>query len=261
MNVQIKVLSSTVFLLGLTFLAGCQNLPAVNESQTAVEKPHWEYSGKHGPDHWAELSDDFSTCTTGRLQSPFDIEADLSAYLPALGLNYKSVAMKVINNSHTIQVDQTGGGELSVAGKSYNLLQFHFHTGSEYTIDGKAYPLEVHLVHASDVGELAVVGVMFEEGASNTELTKIWANMPASKGENMVGGETIDVRNLLPTSNKYYRFMGSLTTPPCSEGVNWHMMSEPITASADQIAAFKAIFPMNARPLQDENNRLVVLGR
>ncbi len=255
-------------LIGATFsfalLAGCQVLPENNGGYAAAEetaKPHWAYTGAHGADHWAELSDDFTTCASGRLQSPFDIEADISAHLPALGLNYKSVPMKVIHNGHTIQADQAGGGQLVVDGKSYDLLQFHFHTGSEYTIKGESYPLEVHLVHASEAGELAVVGVMFKQGEANAELANIWANMPTSEGENSVSGQTINVSNLLPVSKKYYRFMGSLTTPPCSEGVNWHMMSEPITASAEQIAAFKAIFPMNARPLQDENNRLVVIGK
>ncbi len=249
---------------GLAMLAGCQVLPVSNDAHAAADemtKPHWDYTGTHGADHWAELSDDFATCATGRLQSPFNIQADISANLPALGLNYQSVPMKIIHNGHTIQADQVGGGQLVVDGKAYNLLQFHFHTGSEYAIKGETYPLELHLVHASEAGELAVVGVMFKEGPANTELANIWANMPANEGENSVSGQTINVSNLLPASKKYYRFMGSLTTPPCSEGVNWHMMSEPITASAEQIAAFKAIFPMNARPLQDENNRLVVIGK
>ena len=169
--------------------------------------------------------------------------------------------MKITNNGHTIQADQTGGGQLVVDGKTYTLLQFHFHAGSEYNINGKPYPLEVHLVHVSDEGALAVVGVMFEEGEPNSELNNIWENMPSSKGENIVSGKTVNVKNLLPASKKYYRFMGSLTTPPCSEGVNWHMMRTPMTASKEQIERFKAIYPMNARPLQDKNNRLVVLGK
>lgn len=250
-----------IALASVALLSACQTLSSESVSKTVSEKPHWEYSGDHGPSHWANIADEFSTCATGKLQSPFNISADITASLPRLGLNYQAVPMKVINNGHTIQADQAGGGQLIVGGKSYDLLQFHFHAGSEYSIDGKSYPLEVHLVHASKSGELAVVGVMFEQGAANTELANIWANMPASKGENVVSDKSINVTNLLPMSKKYYRFMGSLTTPPCSEGVNWHMMSQPITASAAQIAAFKAVYPMNARPLQDENNRLVVLGR
>ena len=248
-------------LASIALLSACQTISSENETKAVAEKPHWEYSGEHGPNHWGDITDEFSTCTTGKLQSPFNISADIRAILPRLGLNYQPVPMKVINNGHTIQADQTGGGQLVVDGKSYDLLQFHFHAGSEYSIDGKSYPLELHLVHASKSGDLAVVGVMIEQGRANSELANIWAHMPASKGETVVDGKSINVNNLLPANKKYYRFMGSLTTPPCSEGVNWHMLSQPITASAAQIAAFKAIYPMNARPLQDENSRLVVLGR
>ena len=271
---EIKVKNLKTFLavstlaIGLTTLSACKSKTVIKEEASKAkkeevskaEKPHWEYSGKYGPANWAKLSEDFKTCATGKQQSPFDIKADKKASLPALGLNYKPVPMKVINNGHTIQVDQAGGGQLVVDGKSYDLLQFHFHTHSEYSIDGKFYPLEVHLVHATKAGELAVVGVMFEEGAANSELAKIWANMPSDKGENMPDGLSVNAVNLLPDNKQYYRFMGSLTTPPCSEGVNWHVMSTPITASAEQIAAFKALYPMNARPLQAKNDRIVVLG-
>ncbi len=263
MKLRNKLSSVSATLLGLPLLVGCaMTLPGKTvESQPEKGDVYWAYTGENGADQWGELSEAFSTCATGRLQSPFDIEADISAFLPALELNYQPVDMKVINNGHTIQVDLAGSGQMTVDGKSYNLLQFHFHAGSEYTINGKSYPLEVHLVHASDAGDLAVIGVMFEEGAANAELAEIWSEMPETKGDREVEGARVDVRKLLPVDRKYYRFMGSLTTPPCSEGVNWHMMRTPITASAEQIAAFKAIYPMNARPLQDENNRLVVLGK
>lgn len=224
-------------------------------------KPHWEYSGAHGPQQWSHLSNKFRMCSSGRLQSPFNIHADISAELPELDLDYHAVPLTVINNGHTIQVDQAGAGRLNVGGKSYELLQFHFHSTSEYTINGERYPLELHLVHASESGDLAVVGVMFKQGAENAELANIWAHMPSRKGTNQVAGRLADVNNLLPRDKRYYRFMGSLTTPPCSEGVNWHMMQTPITVSAAQIARFKAIYPMNARPLQHKNARLVVMGK
>jgi carbonic anhydrase len=274
-NIKTKTALAASPFLALLLLAACQDssnaapeqdkAPEASEEKSAPseksEKPNWTYEGDNGAENWAELSDSFATCATGRLQSPFNIEADITADLADLGLNYNPVAMNVINNGHTIQVDQAGAGQLVVDGKTYDLLQFHFHAGSEYTISGKDYPLEVHLVHASADGALAVVGVMFEEGAANDELGNIWANMPAEKGGNLVDGQMVDVANLLPSDHKYFRFMGSLTTPPCTEGVNWHMMATPITASADQIEAFKAIYPMNARPLQDENNRLVVIDK
>ncbi len=247
--------------IGLATLSACAAMPVAKDEPIAQHKPHWEYSGDHGPKDWANLAEEFSTCATGKSQSPFNISEDITATLPALGVNYQPVPMKIINNGHTIQADQSGGGQLIVDGKAYNLLQFHFHTPSEYSIDGNTYPLEAHLVHASESGELAVIGIMFKQGAANGELAKIWANMPTSKGENIGKGQMIDANKLLPVNRTYYRFMGSLTTPPCSEGVNWHMMRQTMTASAAQIAAFKEIYPMNARPLQDENNRLVVLGQ
>lgn len=260
-----KMSKKNMSLIGVTLcfsvLTACATSSGHDSKSNNAHDVHWGYSGSHGPAHWADIAPENKMCAQGRLQSPFDITADISATLPSLGLNYNSVPMKLINNGHTIQIDQAGAGQLVVGGKSYKLLQFHFHAPSEYTINGKAYPLEVHLVHASDAGELAVVGVMFEEGAKNAELEKIWAHMPEDKGENIVEGQMVNVKNLLPASKSYYRFMGSLTTPPCSEGVNWHMMKNPITASKAQIEAFKALYPMNARPLQDENNRLVVLGR
>lgn len=221
---------------------------------------HWEYDGEHGPSHWGEMSDEFSMCKAGRLQSPFNITTDIGGTLPNLGFGYNSVPLKVINNGHTIQVDQAGAGSLFVDGEAYSLLQFHFHTPSEHTIDGKSFPLELHFVHANTAGNLAVVGVMFEEGAHNAELEKVWTNMPKTKGEHSEEGLRIDAKRLLPNTRSYSRFMGSLTTPPCSEGVNWHMMNTPLSASAEQVAAFKSIYAMNARPLQDKNNRLVVKG-
>jgi len=253
---KISVVSVPVF--GALLFAVLQASPAMSEEGSKVS---WTYGGATGADRWAQLSDKFAACDTGRLQSPFDITPDIGAGLADLNLDYAPVPLKVSNNGHTIQVDLAGAGHLSVDGKAYDLLQFHFHTPSEYTIDGETYPLEVHFVHASKSGELAVVGVMFVEGAANTQLAEIWRNMPSSEGDHMVDGSMVDAKELLPTNRNYYRFMGSLTTPPCSEGVNWHMMTTPIAASGEQIAAFKNIFPMNARPLQDENNRLVVIGR
>lgn len=234
---------------------------ADNQEHLYAKAPvHWEYEGDHGPEHWAALSEDFSTCATGRLQSPIDIKSDMKAALPNLTFVYQSIPMKIINNGHTIQVDQDGAGHLSVNGKTFELKQFHFHSPSEHKSNGRTYPLEMHLVHASKTGELAVVGVMFKAGAHNEVLEKIWSNMPTLKGETLVKEYNINAKDLLPSNRSYSRFMGSLTTPPCSEGVNWHMMQTPIMASAHQIHAFTKIYPNNARPLQEENNRLIVEG-
>jgi carbonic anhydrase len=227
------------------------------EAKTAI--PHWEYEGEAGASKWGGLDPSFSLCETGKAQSPIDIKETISADLPSIAFFYIPSSLKMLNNGHTIQANVTEGSSIKVGEHVYQLLQFHFHTPSEYQVAGKAYPLEVHFVHKRADGVLGVVGVMFEEGLENAELAKIWKNLPAKAGEEKEEiGTNIDFAKLLPADQKYFRFMGSLTSPPCSEGVNWHVMQQPVPVSKEQIAAFKALFPMNARPLQPSNNRLIV---
>lgn len=148
---------------------------------------------------------------------------------------------------------------MTSGGTVFNLIQIHFHTPSEHAVSGKRYPLTGHFVHATEGGKLGVLGVMFEVGAANPELAKILAAAPAEKSEPAaVAGVTIDPNGMLPDDQSVYRYMGSLTTPPCSEGVNWHVLRDPITASADQIAAFEKLMGDSARPVRALNNRLVV---
>jgi carbonic anhydrase len=230
----------------------------LSSQSVVLAAPHWEYEGASGAAKWGSLDKSFQLCEGGQAQSPFDIKPSIDADLPSIEFSYSPFSPKIVNNGHTIQVNVPAGSSITVGADTYQLLQFHFHTPSEYQIGGKAYPLEVHFVHKRTDGALGVVGVMFEEGTANAELEKIWKNMPATAGEKDASDVTLDVTTLLPTDQLYYRFMGSLTTPPCSEGVNWHMMQQPITASKEQIKAFQKLFPMNARPLQPANNRLIV---
>lgn len=219
--------------------------------------PHWEYEGAHGAAHWAKIDKSFAACEEGATQSPIDINQTIDADLPDLNLKYGSAEATIVNNGHTVQANFTAGQSFSVGATQYDLLQFHFHTPSEYHISGQSFPLEMHLVHKSKDGALAVIGVMIAEGAANSALDQFLNNMPTTAKEApKTAGVALD--KLLPADKKYYRFMGSLTTPPCSEGVNWHMMQTSITASKEQIAKFQALYKMNARPLQPSNNRLVV---
>ena len=231
---------------------------AAEDAKTPAHLAHWTYGGEGGPSHWGQLAPENSQCATGAQQSPIDLSGALTAsiegpephWLPAHG-------GMVINNAHTIQVDITGGGSLTLDGKDYVLKQFHFHHPSEHTIDGKQFPLEVHFVHASSDGDLAVVGVLFREGSPNQSLDAIWATAPGREGKAAVAFD-IDAAKFLPARHEAFRYEGSLTTPPCSETVHWTVMASPQTASPDQIAAFSAMFPLNARPVQPLNRRYVL---
>ena len=174
--------------------------------------------------------------------------------------NYQPINLTVKNNGHTIQVDYPPGSAIVLDGKKYELLQFHFHTPSEHTVDRIALAMEMHLVHQNSEGNLAVVGVLVKEGEENYFLQQIWEHLPESKGEKEVKGVKINAENLLPSNRDYYSYSGSLTTPPCSEGVSWNVLKMPIEASAEQIEHFMEIYQMNARPVQPLNRRKIKLN-
>ncbi len=215
-------------------------------------KPQWGYTGKAGPEHWGSLSPEFATCSTGKEQSPIDVP---NAEGGAVKTNYNDTKVNVVNNGHTIQLNYAAGSSLQSEGAEYDLLQFHFHSPSEHTLNGKSFPLEVHFVHKAQDGTLAVVGVMFEEGAENAELAKIWKDMPKAANEVTTSDVTVNAGNLLPVDQTVIRYAGSLTTPPCSEGVKWHVMTSPIEASKEQVEKFLSTVPANNRPLQPLNDR------
>ena len=222
--------------------------------------PHWSYAGKSGPTHWAELESEFSSCKLGKTQSPIDIHAAKASALAPIAFQYTPGAAEIVNNGHTVQVNLSGGGDIKLASGDYKLLQFHFHTPSEEAINGKHYPLVAHLVHKSASGELAVVAVLFKRGKENATLKRVFAELPAAAGEQHALEQNMDLTALLPTNHAYYGFMGSLTTPPCSEGVHWQVLKQPVEVSARQLAAFKKLYAMNARPIQPLNGRSIDLG-
>jgi len=241
-------------------LISCALLPLALGSYNTLanEKAHWGYSGHQGPENWAQLSHDNLSCN-GKNQSPINLTGFIEADLTPLTFNYKQGGEQVINNGHTVQVNYQKGSSLAIDGKSFNLLQFHFHAPSENHINGKSYPLEAHLVHADKQGDLAVVAVMFEQGESNDLLSKAWKTMPKHAGEQFSLPEKINVAKLLPKNRDYYRFNGSLTTPPCSEGVRWLVMKDPVTVSKTQLISFRgALHEANNRPIQATNARTVL---
>ena len=238
-----------------TLLAGA----ALAASPIAMAQAHWTYEGEAGPENWGKLDPKFVMCGIGRNQSPIDLSRFVEAELAPLKVNYKAAASEIVNNGHTLQVNYTPGSTLMVDGREFELKQFHFHAPSENTMNGKHFPLEGHLVHADKDGNLAVVAVMFSEGAANPLLTKLWQNIPAKKGDQSVLPAGLNVKALLPTLRSHYAFNGSLTTPPCSEGVRWLVIRQPATASKAQVESFaKTIGEDNNRPVQPVNARAVL---
>lgn len=226
----------------------------------AAHPVHWEYEGVHGPAHWGEMKKDFETCGLGKHQSPIDIgKTEMKSDLPDLAFDYVASPLKIINNGHTVQVNIGEGSSLGIGDHAYKLAQFHFHTPSEEKIKGKPADMVAHLVHKDADGKLAVVAVLIKQGKENAALQAVFDNMPVGAGPvHAVEDLSVNVADLLPAKHGYYHFEGSLTTPPCSEGVQWYVVSSPVEASASQIASFRRLYKHNARPVQPMNDRTVV---
>jgi carbonic anhydrase len=225
------------------------------EDDSHGEAPHWSYQGDTGPAAWGSLDEAFASCDIGLSQSPIDITAAVAQDLVDIQFNYQPSSLNIVNNGHTIQVNYDPGSYIMLNNVQYNLLQFHFHTPSEHTIDGAFSDLEIHLVHANADGGLAVVGAMMKAGAENATLQAVWNRAPATEGPEEKYDQSINVEDLLPAGRLTYRYSGSLTTPPCSEGVNWNVLTDSVEVSADQVAAFQSLFSANNRPVQPLNDR------
>lgn len=218
----------------------------------AAEGAKWSYEGKTGPDNWGQLSEDYALCSEGTAQSPINLTGATITALKPISTSYEAAPMAIFNNGHTIQVNYEAGSTMDYNGKTYDVLQFHFHHPSEHVINGQAAPMELHIVHRDqNSGNLAVIGIMLVEGEEENEAyATIFDNLPAEKSEpDETTDLTVDLNSLLPTSTRaYFTYEGSLTTPPCSEVVRWLVMKESVELSAEQIEAFSQIFDMNARP-------------
>lgn len=217
---------------------------------------HWGYGEHNGPATWGNEKG-FEACKLGMVQSPVDvITKGAKTAKNMLAVNYSAALKDVVNNGHTLQVGADQGNSITFNGVKYNLIQFHFHTPSENHIDGKEFPFEAHFVHKSDKGELLVMAVMFNEGAANAELESIIKSFPNEQNK-PVAYNGFQPSKLLPKMKSYYTFAGSLTTPPCSEGVTWVVLKDAMTASAAQIKAFNNVMGNNDRGLQPLNKRLI----
>ena len=221
---------------------------------------HWAYEGETGPQNWGKLKPEFNVCAIGKRQSPINIEESATLQGPAepLQFNYTASSGTVVNNGHTIQVDLYGENTLTVRGSVYKLVQFHFHTPSEEQVNYRHFAMVAHLVHKNSEGQLAVVAVLLDPGVANTLINKVWTYMPLDTSDRVrLPGGIIDMNELLPKDQRYYQFIGSLTTPPCTEGVLWMVMKHPTQLSREQIRLFQQLFPNNARPVQPVNGRAV----
>ncbi|WP_138517038.1 carbonic anhydrase [Rhodoferax bucti] len=245
-------------------LAGQGDAPAAHAAAGADAhggEVHWAYEGETGPQAWGKLKPEFNLCAIGKRQSPINIEDGNTLQGPAepVQFNYTPSNGTVVNNGHTIQVDVQGENSISVRGSRYRLLQFHFHTPSEESVNYKRFAMVAHLVHKNDEGQLAVVAVLLDPGAApNPLIDKVWTYMPLDAGDRVrMPRELLNMNELLPADQRYYQFIGSLTTPPCTEGVLWMVLKQPVPIARNQLRLFTQLYPANARPVQPINGRPV----
>jgi carbonic anhydrase len=217
----------------------------------------WSYDGESGPEYWSSLAKENSACAVGRMQSPIDLQDATRVNQPELTFEYYPGEWQIVNNGHSVQVTVPAGSFLTVDGHQYVLAQFHFHHPSEEAIMGKHFDMVIHLVHKDRKGKLAVVAVLLSDGASNPLIQTLWESIPKEKGKTETISAKMDPMMLLPESRGYYAYEGSLTTPPCTEGVQWFVMKTPLAISEDEERAFAALYPHNVRPLQPRAGRVL----
>lgn len=247
MNTTTRITGLLLFSLGL------------QASAQEVHPKHWGYQGEVGPEHWQEFESDFGECSSGRNQSPIDLRNFIEADLPRIIFDYKPGGYQVVNNGHAVQVDYGPGSKITVDQTDFQLKQFHFHSPSENTVNGKSFPMEAHFVHADAKGNLTVVALMFEEGASNKLLEKVWPHVPKEENSKVELATPVAVAELLHANRDYYRYDGSLTTPPCSEGVRWFVLKHTAKASIEQLALVREVIGhANNRPVQAVGARTIL---
>lgn len=234
-------------------------------ARAAVPERHasvpWSYGGAGGPDQWAELQPENRLCADGNRQSPIDIRETIKVDLTPIEFAYRPSQFRIIDTGRALQV-AVSENRFSLLGKRYELVQIQFHQPSEERIDGKGFDMAAHLIHRSDDNKLAVVAVMLEKGAEHPLIQTLWNHLPLERGEDIYPpGVAIDLNQLLPEKKQHFAYMGSLTTPPCTEGVLWLVMKNPVQVSAEQVAIFSRLYQNNARPLQPSFGRLIKESR
>jgi len=252
-------------------LVSCQQQSTQEGAEAETQGSHWGYEEADGPGVWADLSPEFLLCREGQAQSPIDLTDAQSADLEPMGMNYQPASLRiirhehlvdVINSGHTIQINYDEGSTITVEATEFELAQYHFHVPSEHNVDGKSFPMEMHLVHVSEQGEIAVLGVLIEEGSKNPAFDPVVEHIPLDTGgEEHLEHVQVQIDDLLPADRSTFRYSGSLTTPPCSEGVRWFVLVQPLELSVQQIQSFAGVIRGNNRPLQPHNGRDLLLHR
>ncbi|MQA21286.1 carbonic anhydrase [Rugamonas rivuli] len=237
--------------------AKAKKVAAATPPAPKVYSNHWSYEGENGPANWGKINPEWSKCSTGNRQSPIDIRDGMKVELEQITFDYHPSSFNVTDNGHTVQVMLSGGNFLTVNNRMYELIQFHFHRPSEERVNGKGYEMVVHLVHKDGEGKLAVLALLLERGKPQPVIQTVWNNLPLEKLETLAPSTVLDPLDLIPARRDYFTFMGSLTTPPCTEGVLWLVMKEPVQASPAQMALFSRLYPLNARPIQPGSGRIV----
>lgn len=217
----------------------------------------WSYEGETGPANWSKINVDWAKCGTGKRQSPIDLRDGIKVNLEQISFDYHPSSFSEVNNGHTIQVTVGGGNFITVGNTVYELQEFHFHRPSEEKINGKGTEMVMHLVHRSAEGKVAIIAVLLERGQPHRLMQTIWDNLPLEKQEVVSPSIVIDPTDALPERREYFTYMGSLTEPPCTEGVLWMVFKQPMQASPAQMALFSRLYPLNARPVQPTSGRMI----
>jgi carbonic anhydrase len=217
----------------------------------------WTYEGEFGPANWSKINAAWNKCNGGNRQSPIDIRDGIKVELEQIAFDYRPSGFNVTDNGHTVQVQLGGGNYITVAGRTYELQQLHFHRPAEERVNGKSYEMGIHLVHRDVEGRTAIVALMLQRGRPQPAVQTVWNNLPLEKRETFAPSIVFDPNDLLPERRDYDTYMGSLTEPPCTEGVLWLVMKEPLQASPEQLALFSRLYPLNARPVQASAGRMI----
>ncbi len=235
-------------------------------SQPELEMPvkkagPWSYEGDSAPEHWASLQREFAVCGSGVRQSPVDLSDAIEVDLAPINFKQQPGPFRVQDNGRSIKVIASPGQFMELMGRRFELQEIEFHRPGEGRMNGKAFEMSAHLLHKDSSGKFAVLAVMLEQGAEQPLVQQVLNNLPLEKGDPAMANGLLDLKALMPASNAHYLYMGSLTTPPCTEGVLWAVMKQAATVSAAQLAIFDRLYPANARPVQSSNGRLIKVSR